>query len=170
MNTVKVINKSNNPLPKFETSKAAGMDLRASFKYITPETPLKTFGDTEIIFKGDNYSKTLLRLEPGARAIIPTDLYITVPDNYFCAIYPRSGLAIKKGLNLINNVGVLDADYTGNMGIPVVNQGLETIWIEDGERIAQMIIQPYAQFEWEEVESLEKTDRDPSGFGSSGTK
>lgn len=169
MQTVKIVNKSNNPLPKFETEKAAGMDLRASFKYITPETPLKTFGDVEIVF-GDEEHKTLLRLEPGARAIIPTDMYITVPDNHFCAIYPRSGLAIKKGLNLINNVGILDADYTGNMGIPVTNQGFETIWIEDGERIAQMIVQPYVRFNWEEVDSLVKTDRNPQGFGTTGSK
>lgn len=165
MKTVKIVNKSDNPLPKFETEKAAGMDLRASFKYVTPETPLKVFGDAEIIF-GDSTHKTLLRLEPGARAIIPTDMYITVPDNHFCAIYPRSGLAIKRGLNLINGVGILDADYTGNMGIPVTNQGLETVWIEDGERIAQMIIQPYVNFEWEEVDSLTKTNRNPEGFGS----
>lgn len=168
MKTVKIVNKSNNPLPKFETEKAAGMDLRASFKYVTPETPLKVFGDAEIIF-GDSTHKTLLRLEPGARAIIPTDMYITVPDNHFCAIYPRSGLAIKRGLNLINCVGILDADYTGNMGIPVTNQGLETVWIEDGERIAQMIIQPYVNFEWEEVDSLIKTNRNSEGFGTTGT-
>lgn len=165
MKTVKIVNKSNNPLPKFETEKAAGMDLRASFKYVTPETPLKVFGDTEIIL-GDSTHKTLLRLEPGARAIIPTDMYITVPDNHFCAIYPRSGLAIKRGLNLINGVGILDADYTGNMGIPVTNQGLETVWIEDGERIAQMIIQPYINFEWKEVDSLTETNRNPEGFGT----
>ena len=170
MTTVKVVNKSNNPLPKFETSKAAGMDLRASFKYVTPTTPLKVFGDAEIIFSGEGHSKTMLRLEPGARAIIPTDLYITVPDGHFCAIYPRSGLSIKKGLGLCNSVGVLDADYTGNMGIPVTNNGFETIWIEDGERIAQMIIQPYVKFEWEEVDSLEKTDRNAEGFGTTGTK
>lgn len=170
MNTVKVVNKSNNPLPRFESSKAAGADLRASFKYVTPETPLKVFGEAEIVFAGEGHPKTMLRLEPGSRAIIPTDLYITVPDGHFCAIYPRSGLAIKKGLNLINNVGVLDADYTGNMGIPVTNQGLETVWIEDGERIAQMIIQPYVKFNWEEVESLEKTDRNPEGFGTTGSK
>lgn len=165
MQTVKIVNKSNNPLPKFETSEAAGMDLRASFKFVTPETPLKTFGDAEIIF-GNNSRKTLLRLEPGSRAIIPTDMYITVPEGHFCAIYPRSGLAIKKGLGLCNSVGVLDRDYTGNMGIPVINNGFETIWIEDGERIAQMIVQPYVKFQWEEVESLVKTDRNPEGFGT----
>lgn len=167
---VKIVNKSNNPLPKFETEKAAGMDLRASFKYITPETPLKVFGDAEIVFAGEGHSKTMLRLEPGSRAIIPTDMYITVPDGHFCAIYPRSGISIKKGLSLANSVGVLDCDYTGNMGIPVINNGFETIWIEDGERIAQMIVQPYAKFEWEEVESLVSTNRNPEGFGTTGTK
>lgn len=166
---VQIVNKSNNPLPQFETEKAAGMDLRASFRFITPETPLKVYGDAEIIF-GDETRKTLFRLEPGSRAIIPTDMYITVPDGYFCAIYPRSGLAIKKGLGLCNSVGVLDADYTGNMGIPVINNGFETIWIEDGERIAQMIIQPYSKFEWEEVQQLKATNRDPNGFGTTGTK
>ena len=169
METVKIINKSNNPLPKFETSEAAGMDLRASFRFVTPETPLKTFGDTEVIF-GDESRKTLLRLEPGARAIIPTDMYITVPEGHFCAIYPRSGLAIKKGLGLCNSVGVLDRDYTGNMGIPVINNSFETIWIEDGERIAQMVVQPYVKFTWEEVNFLQKTDRNSEGFGTTGSK
>lgn len=109
MKTVKIVNKSNNPNPRFESEKAAGMDLRASFKYVTPNSPLKVFGDAEIIFAGEGHSKTMLRLAPGARAIIPTDLYITVPDGHFCAIYPRSGLAIKKALGLVNSVGVLDA-------------------------------------------------------------
>lgn len=163
---IQVINKSDNVLPKFETSGAAGQDLRASFKYVTPETPLKTFGECEIIFKGPRHEKTLLRLEPGSRAIIPTDLYIKVPKGHFCAIYPRSGLSIKKGLSLSNAVGVLDEDFIGNMSIPVINHGLETIWIEDGERIAQMIIQPYVKCTWEEVNSLESTDRNPEGFGT----
>lgn len=168
MQTVKIVNKSNNPLPKFETAGAAGMDLRASFKYVSVDSPLKTFGNAEIVF-GTEDKKTLLRLSPGSRAIIPTDMYITVPEGHFCAIYPRSGLAIKKGLSLVNSVGVLDHDYTGNMGIPVINQGIEDIWIEDGERIAQMIVQPYVKFEWEEVESLKETERNAEGFGTTGT-
>jgi dUTP pyrophosphatase len=166
MNTIKVVNKSDNQLPKYETNGAAGMDLRASFKYVSPENPIKLFGDGEIVFKGESHSKTMLRLEPGSRAIIPTDLYITVPKGTFCAIFPRSGLSIKKGLSLVNAVGVLDEDYTGNMGIPVINHGLETLWIEDGERIAQMIILPYVKAEWQEVESLEDTERNSEGFGS----
>lgn len=167
---VKVINKSENQLPKYETSGAAGMDLRVSFKNVTPETPIKVFGDAEIIFKGDGHSKVLLRLEPGSRAIIPTGLYLEVPEGHFCAIYPRSGLSIEKGLTLINSVGVLDEDYRGELGIPVINSGLETVWIEDGERIAQMIFQPYAKVELEEVASLTTTDRNSRGFGTTGTK
>lgn len=167
---VKVINKSENQLPKYETLGAAGMDLRASFKNVTPETPIKVFGDAEIIFKGNGHSKVLLRLEPGSRAIIPTGLYLEVPEGHFCAIYPRSGLSIKKGLTLINSVGVLDEDYRGELGIPIINSGLETIWIEDGERIAQMIFQPYVKVELEEVNSLTTTDRDSQGFGTTGTK
>jgi dUTP pyrophosphatase len=170
MVSVNVINNSENPLPRFETKEAAGMDLRASFKYVTPEKPLKIYGDGEIIFAGDVHPKTLLRLEPGSRAIIPTDMFIAVPENHFCAIFPRSGLSIKAGLGLANSVGVLDADYRGNMGIPVINHGFETIWIEDGERIAQMIILPYVKFEWNQVSNLDTTSRDPKGFGSSGIK
>lgn len=167
---VQVINKSNNKLPQYETSGAAGMDIRASFKNVSPENPIKLFGDGEIVFKGESHQLTMLRLEPGSRAIVPTDLYLAVPAGNFCAIYPRSGLAIKKGLSLVNSVGVLDEDYRGMLGVPVINEGLETIWIEDGERIAQMIFQPYSKVELEEVDSLDVTDRNPSGFGSTGTK
>lgn len=167
---VQIINKSNNKLPQYETEGAAGMDIRASFKNVTPENPIKLYGDGEIIFSGEGHQITMLRIEPGSRAIIPTDLYLAVPKGNFCAIYPRSGLAIKKGLSLINSVGVLDEDYRGMLGIPVINEGLETIWIEDGERVAQMIFQPYSKVILEEVDVLDTTDRDPSGFGSTGTK
>lgn len=167
---VKVINKSENSLPKYETEGAAGMDLRASFKEVTPETPLRVFGEAEIVFKGNGHSKVLLRLEPGSRAIIPTGLYLEVPKGHFCAIYPRSGLSIKKGLTLINSVGVLDEDYRGELGIPVINCGLETIWIEDGERIAQMIFQSYVKAELIESKKLEETNRNSAGFGTTGTK
>lgn len=167
---VDVINNSENLLPKYETVGSAGLDLRASFKYITPETPLKVYGEGEIVFAGELHNKTMLRLEPGSRAIIPTDMFISIPDGHFAAIYPRSGLSIKKGLNLINSVGIIDSDYRGNVGIPVVNQGLETVWIEDGERIAQLILQPYVKVEWNRVLSLDRTERGNGGFNSTGTK
>jgi dUTP pyrophosphatase len=168
MQTVKVIKKSNNENPKYETSQAAGMDLRASFKYVTPENPIKVKGDTETIYKGESHPVTMLRLEPKARAIIPTDLYIKVPEGHFAAIFPRSGLSFKSAVTLNNCVGVIDSDYTGNVGISVVNNGFETVWIEDGERIAQLILLPYVKFNWENVDSLDKTDRNPEGFGTTG--
>jgi dUTP pyrophosphatase len=167
---VNVINNSENSLPKYETEGAAGLDLRASFKYVTPDNPIKLYGDGEVLFPGDSHSKAMLRLDPGSRAIIPTDMSIAVPKGYFCAIYPRSGYAIKHGLGLVNSVGVLDEDYRGVMGIPVINHGFEPIWIEDGERIAQMIIQPYAKIEWNEVRNLDETSRNSEGFGTTGSK
>lgn len=162
---VKVINISNNKLPQYETPKSAGMDIRADFSRISIENPIKVFGDAEIIFKGDGHNQTLLRLEPGSRALIPTGIFTTIPDGYEVQLRPRSGLAIKKGLNLINCIGTIDADYTAEWGIPVTNQGLETIWIEDGERICQAILNKVEQIEWVEVESIEKTERN-GGFGS----
>jgi dUTP pyrophosphatase len=136
---------------------------------VSPENPIKVWGDSEIIFAGENYSKTLLRLEPGSRALIPTGIFTAIPVGYEVQLRPRSGLAIKKGLNLINCIGTIDADYRAEWGIPVVNQGLETIWIEDGERICQAVLNKVEQIEWEEVETLEETER-KGGFGSTGTK
>lgn len=166
---VQVINKSNNKLPQYETSKSAGMDVRVDFSRVTPENPIKVWGDAEIIFKGDGHSKVLLRLEPGSRALLPTGIFTTIPEGYEAQLRPRSGLAIKKGLNLINCVGTIDADYTAEWGIPVVNQGLESIWIEDGERICQVVFNKFEQITWKEVDSIEKTDR-KGGFGSTGSK
>ena len=165
----KVVKTNPNELPKYETSKSAGMDIRADFSRVSPENPIKAWGDSEIIFAGENHSKTLLRLEPGSRALIPTGIFTAIPVGYEVQLRPRSGLAIKKGLNLINCIGTIDADYRAEWGIPVVNQGLETIWIEDGERICQAVLNKVEQIEWEEVETLEETDR-KGGFGSTGTK
>ena len=109
---VQVINKSLNSLPQYETSKSAGMDIRADFSRITPENPIKVWGDSEIVFAGEHYSKTLLRLEPGSRALIPTGLFTAIPEGYEAQLRPRSGLAIKQGLNLINCVGTIDAKLT----------------------------------------------------------
>ena len=166
---VPVINKSYNDLPKYETSKSAGMDIRADFSRITVHNPIKIYGDGEIILAGDSHPVTMLRLEPGSRALIPTGLFTKIPDGYEVQLRPRSGLAIKKGLNLINCVGTIDADYTAEWMIPVVNQGYETIWIEDGERIAQAILNKVEHIEWDVVDTLEETER-KGGFGSTGVK
>lgn len=167
---IDVVNSSKNALPAYETKGAAGMDVRADFSKVSPTNPIKVFGDGEIYFKSEAYSKTMLRLEPGSRALIPTGLKIEVPEGYFMAIHPRSGLSLKKGLTCCNAVGVCDSDYRGDVGIIIVNLGQETAWIEDGERIAQLILMPYSQFEWNQVESLDKTERGEGGFGSTGSK
>lgn len=165
---VQVINKSNNELPKYETPASAGMDIRADFSRVTTEFPVKIWGDGGIIFSGETHKKTLIRIEPGSRALIPTGIFSGIPEGYEVQLRPRSGLAIKHGLNLINCVGTIDADYRAEWGIPVVNQGLETVWIEDGERICQAVLNKVEKIEWEEVESLNNTERN-GGFGSTGT-
>jgi dUTP pyrophosphatase len=166
---VNIVNISNNPLPQYETPQSAGLDLRADFSRVSPENPIKIYGDGEIIFAGEGHSKTMLRIEPGSRALIPTGIFTSIPEGYEIQIRPRSGLAIKKGLNLINGLGTIDADYRNEWGVPVVNQGLETIWIEDGERICQAIMNKVERIEWNLVDSLDETDR-AGGFGSTGTK
>jgi dUTP pyrophosphatase len=96
-------------LPKYETPQSAGMDVRADFSQISLENPLKTYGDSEIIFKGENHPKVLLRLEPGSRALIPTGLKVAIPEGYEIQVRPRSGLALKKGLTVLNTPGTIDA-------------------------------------------------------------
>ena len=166
---VQVVNISNNNLPQYETPASAGLDIRADFSRVTPQNPIKTFGDAEVIFSGVAHRKTMLRLEPGSRALVPTGIFTAIPEGYEIQIRPRSGLAIKKGLNVINCVGTIDADYRNEWGVPVTNQGLETIWIEDGERICQAILNKVERIEWEQVSELNKTERN-GGFGSTGTK
>lgn len=166
---VQVINISENKLPKYETSKSAGMDIRADFSRVSPENPIKVYGDAEIIFKGEAHAKTMLRLDPGARALIPTGIFTAIPEGFEVQLRPRSGLAINKGLNLINCIGTIDSDYRAEWGIPLVNQGLEAVWLEDGERICQAVLNKVEQIEWEEVRSLNETDR-KGGFGHTGVK
>ena len=167
---VKVINLSENTLPKYETINAAGLDLRVDFSRISPEKPLKTFGDSEVVFAGENHVKSMLRLDPGARALIPTGLKIGLPEGYEAQVRPRSGLALKKGLTVLNTPGTIDADYIGEVGIILINLGFEAVWIEDGERIAQLVLKKVEQIEWEEVRSLKETERGEGGFGHTNTK
>lgn len=166
---VKVINKSKNKLPEYETSSSAGMDIRADFSRVTPENLIKIYGDGEIIFAGNGHPVTMLRLEPGSRALIPTGLFTAIPEGYEVQLRPRSGLAIKKGLSLINSIGTLDADYRNEWYIPVVNQGFETVWIENGERICQAILNKVERIDWNIVDTLDETNR-KGGFGSTGVK
>lgn len=162
---VKIVNISKSGNPKYETPRSAGMDIRADFSRVSPQNNLRAYGDCEIIYKGDYHNTTMLRLDPGARALIPTGIFTSIPEGYEVQLRPRSGLAIKKGLNLINCVGTIDADYTLEWGIPVVNQGLESVWIEDGERICQAVLNKVERIEWKVVDKIEETER-KGGFGS----
>ncbi|KUF44773.1 dUTP diphosphatase [Myroides marinus] len=145
MTTVKIINKSKHALPNYETSQSAGMDLRANIS-----EPI-----------------TLNSLE---RAIVPTGLFIELTDGYEAQIRPRSGLAAKKGITLLNSPGTIDADYRGEIGVILVNLSKDPFVIEDGERIAQMVIAKYEQIQWQPVDTLSDTERGTGGFGSTGVK
>lgn len=167
---VKVINLSGNALPKYETDNAAGLDVRADLSRITPQNPTKLFGDCEIIYAGEGHPKAMIRLDPGTRALFPTGLKVSIPAGYEIQVRPRSGLALKKGLTVLNTPGTIDADYRGEIGIILINMGLETVWIEDGERIAQLVLNKVESIEWEEVKELDSTDRGEGGFGHTSTK
>ena len=165
---VSLINLSPFNAPKYETPQSAGLDVRADFSRVTPQNPIKLFGEGEIIFKGDSHQKTMLRLEPGSRALIPTGLFTAIPEGYEIQVRPRSGLALKKGVELSNSPGTIDADYRSEIGVILKNGGLDTIWIEDGERICQFVLNKVERIDWNIVESLDKTERN-GGFGSTGT-
>lgn len=142
---VRIVNKSHHQLPAYETSASAGMDLRANL----PE-PVK--------------------LSSLDRTLIPTGLFIELPEGFEAQIRPRSGLAIKKGISLVNTPGTIDADYRGEIKIIVINLSKDDVEIADGERVAQMVISKVEQAEWIEVEQLEETERGAGGFGHTGTK
>lgn len=142
---VQIINKSKHALPQYETVGAAGLDLKANI--------------SESIF-----------LKPLERAIVKTGLFIALPQGYEAQVRPRSGLAAKKGITVLNSPGTVDADYRGEIGVILVNLSNEVFEVTDGERIAQLVIAKHEQAEWVEVEELDTTDRGAGGFGSTGTK
>lgn len=142
---IKIINKSEHELPSYQTAASAGMDLRAN--------------------NGDS-----IMLKPLERAIIPTGIYIELPVGYEAQIRPRSGLAAKKGISLVNSPGTIDADYRGEIGVILVNLSNEPFTVEKGERIAQMVIAKHEQAEWVLVDELGESERGAGGFGSTGVK
>ncbi len=142
---VKIVNKSKHQLPSYETPASAGMDLRANL-------------DEPVVLK------------PLERDLIPTGLFIELPVGYEAQIRPRSGLAIKKGITLLNTPGTIDADYRGEIKIILANISNEEFVVNDGERIAQMVINQHEQAQWIEVDELLETERGAGGFGSTGTK
>lgn len=142
---IQVINKSHHPLPEYATQLSAGMDIRANL-----DEPIT--------------------LQPLQRCLVPTGLYIALPPGTEAQIRPRSGLALKKGITVLNAPGTIDADYRGEIGIILVNLSQEPFVIQDGERIAQMVVACYEQAVWKPVDSLEETERGEGGFGHSGQK
>ena len=143
--TVKVVNKGGNTLPQYSTLASAGMDVRASL-----ESPVV--------------------LAPLQRAMIPTGLYLEIPVGYEVQVRPRSGLAAKKGITVLNTPGTIAADYRGEVNVILVNLSDQPFTVEPGERIAQLVLARHEKIEWEEVEVLGATERGEGGFGSTGTK
>ena len=142
---IKIVNQSKHQLPAYETIASAGMDLRA-------------------------HLEEKICIQALERVLIPTGLFIELPVGYEAQVRPRSGLAYKKGVGVVNSPGTIDADYRGEIKVIIINLSNEELWIEDGERIAQMVIAKHERADWEEVDSLSDTDRGAGGFGSTGKK
>lgn len=143
--TIKIINRSEHPLPHYETNASAGMDLRA------------------------NLSQPIM-LRPLERTIVKTGLFIELPVGYEAQVRPRSGLAAKNGITVLNAPGTIDADYRGEIGVILVNLSNEVFTVENGERVAQLVIARHERAEWEETKALSSTIRGEGGFGSTGVK
>ena len=143
MTSIQIVNKSKHQLPKYETIQSAGMDIRANI-----EEPIT--------------------LKPLERALVKTGLFIALEIGYEAQVRPRSGLAFKKGITVLNSPGTIDADYRGEIGVILVNLSNEDFVVEDGERVAQLVIAKHEQADWEEVEVLNETKRGAGGFGSTG--
>lgn len=141
---IKIINRSAHPLPSYETKASAGMDLRAHLS------------------EG-------ITLQPLQRQVVPTGLYIELPIGYEAQVRPRSGLAAKKGITVLNAPGTIDADYRGEVGVILANLSSEPFTVEDGERIAQLVIARHERAEWDPAEELSQTERGSGGFGSTGS-
>lgn len=142
---IKIVNKSKHPLPEYATPGSAGMDLRANI-----DAPIT--------------------LAPGERKLIPTGIYIALPVGYEAQVRPRSGLALKYGIGLANMLGTCDADFRGQIGVILINLGQEDFVVNDGERIAQMVIAKHERAEWEVVDELDETERGEGGYGHTGVK
>ena len=158
---VPVINKSSNELPKYAHKGDAGFDLRANVEEIKNDNYL---------FNAIRFNATTIILNPGGRVLIPTGLYMAIPEGYELQIRPRSGLALKYGITVVNTPGTIDAVYRGNIGVILKNDGIEPFIIEQGDRIAQGVLNKVEEANLIEVDSLDDTDRSDSGYGKSGIK
>jgi dUTP pyrophosphatase len=140
---VKVINKSNRELPKYESLNAAGLDIRANIQ-------------EEMV------------IHPGDVKLIPTGIFMEIPSGYECQVRPRSGLALKKGITVLNTPGTIDADYRGEVGVILINHSKNSTTVSNGDRIAQLVFNKFEQIEWENESELSTTKRGDGGFGSTG--
>ncbi|MGN1172373.1 MAG: dUTP diphosphatase [Muribaculaceae bacterium] len=143
--TVKIINKSHHGVPQYSTADSAGMDVRA------------------------NLSHPIV-LDPLERVLVPTGLFIELPSGFECQLRPRSGLALKHGISLVNTPGTIDADYRGEIGVILINLSNKPFTINDGERICQMVVTRYSHVSWEETSDISDTQRGAGGFGHTGVK
>jgi dUTP pyrophosphatase len=158
---VAIVNKSINELPSYSTPGAAGMDLRANF------TNGNLKDDFLFFAEWDEVGEYLI-IFSGGRALVPTDLFVQVPDGYELQIRPRSGLALKEGITVLNTPGTIDSDYTGNVGVILINFNEEPFIVKTGDRIAQCILNKVENIEWKLVDELNKTTRGAGGFGHTG--
>ena len=158
---VPVINKSSNELPKYAHKGDAGFDLRANVEEIKNDNYL---------FNAIKFNATTIILNPGGRVLIPTGLYMAIPEGYELQIRPRSGLALKYGITVVNTPGTIDAVYRGNIGVILKHDGIEPFIIEQGDRIAQGVLNKVEEANLIETDSLDETDRSDSGYGKSGVK
>ena len=141
---VEIINKSNNPNPEYQTDQSAGMDLRSYLE------------------KNEN-------IAPGEYKLIPTGIYIKIPRGYEAQVRPRSGLALKKGVTVLNSPGTIDSDYRGEIGVILINHSSVDFEVKSGDRIAQLVFSKYENFHWENVRHIDSSSRGEGGFGSTGT-
>ena len=145
MTTIKIINKSKNEIPKYQTENSAGVDIRASL-------------DEDIVLKAGEF------------ILVSTGIYLEIPSSYEVQIRARSGLSIKHGIGLVNGIGTIDSDYRGEIKVPLINFSKEDFTIENGMRIAQMVLSKYEKINFEEVDELSDSERQDGGFGSTGVK
>lgn len=145
MATIKIINKSKNDIPKYQTENSAGVDIRASL-------------DEDLVLKAGEFK------------LVSTDIYLEIPSSYEVQIRARSGLSIKHGIGLVNGIGTIDSDYRGEIKVPLINFSKEDFTIENGMRIAQMVLSKYEKIDFEEVDELSDSERQDGGFGSTGVK
>ena len=145
MATIKIINKSKNDIPKYQTENSAGVDIRASL-------------DEDLVLKAGEFK------------LVSTGIYLEIPSSYEVQIRARSGLSIKHGIGLVNGIGTIDSDYRGEIKVPLINFSKEDFTIENGMRIAQMVLSKYEKIDFEEVDELSNSERQDGGFGSTGVK